>query len=416
LWIPRVILFPAYLVSEFVIRRPLGALLTLLEEYHLRARWNDFFTFGPEREIGLFPSARIDLGLHARVGLHLFWHNIVPDNDLSLRGVFGGVGVWSVNGGWISTFEQRRRLQASLHWSRRNDAPFFGFGPQSGDVAFRFGEDRLDSSLRYVHPLGRVSHFTAQLGQRRVWYDSGSSALGDDSLAEGIGAGAVAPPPALHDGFWVLYAGMILGLDSRPPPLTPRTGSERDFALQSGSGVAWTGHIEHDAGLKGTRALPEDELRLPEWLDYGTSLTGTLDLTGMRRELELELDARFTDPLLAGGVPFTEQASLGGAHPLRGFVERRLVDRSAVAATLRYRWPIWQSLEGELHYAIGNVFGEHLLGFDPALLRASFGVGINTVGPSHEPFEMLIAFGTRTLESGGGVESIRFVFGSSVGL
>jgi hypothetical protein len=31
LWFPRVVLFPLYLVSEFVIRRPIGALATVVE-------------------------------------------------------------------------------------------------------------------------------------------------------------------------------------------------------------------------------------------------------------------------------------------------------------------------------------------------------------------------------------------------
>lgn len=175
-------------------------------------------------------------------------------------------------------------------------------------------------------------------------------------------------------------------------------------------------HVEQDAGLYGTRALPGDVRRLPDWLDYGSSLTGTLDLTGTRRNLELEADVRFTDPLPSdNAVPFTEQASLGGARPLRGFVERRLLDRSAAAATLRYRWPVWQSFDGDLHYAVGNVFGEHLRGFDPGLLRASFGLGLNTVGGTNNPFEMLLAFGTRTFEAGGGIESVRVVFGTGGG-
>jgi hypothetical protein len=49
-------------------------------------------------------------------------------------------------------------------------------------------------------------------------------------------------------------------------------------------------------------------------------------------------------------------------------------------------------------------------------LRSSFGLGMSTLGPSPDAFELLIAFGTRTLEAGGGVESVRFVFGTSAGL
>ena len=62
LWVPRVILFPLYAVSEYVVRRPLGWLVSTAE----RERWPtliiDFFTFG-NRQGGVVPTLFIDLGM-----------------------------------------------------------------------------------------------------------------------------------------------------------------------------------------------------------------------------------------------------------------------------------------------------------------------------------------------------------------
>jgi outer membrane protein assembly factor BamA len=138
-------------------------------------------------------------------------------------------------------------------------------------------------------------------------------------------------------------------------------------------------------------------------------------VTGTQRRLELELYTAFTEPLSgAGDVPFAEQVSLGGARPLRGFGSRRLIDRSAAVATLRYRWPVWAALDGVLHYAVGNVFGPELRGLGLSHLRASFGAGITTVTDPDQSFEVLVAFGTETFEAGGAVESTRLTAGTSV--
>ncbi|HKU38809.1 MAG TPA: hypothetical protein VJR89_11700, partial [Polyangiales bacterium] len=47
LWVPRLLLSPLYLVSEYVIRVPLGFLLTAAERAQVPAFLYDLFTFGP---------------------------------------------------------------------------------------------------------------------------------------------------------------------------------------------------------------------------------------------------------------------------------------------------------------------------------------------------------------------------------
>src|SRR5580704_8530273 len=44
-WIARALLSPLYLTSEFLLRRPLGALIKAIEGSHLPAQLYDFFAF-----------------------------------------------------------------------------------------------------------------------------------------------------------------------------------------------------------------------------------------------------------------------------------------------------------------------------------------------------------------------------------
>jgi hypothetical protein len=46
-----------------------------------RAKWHDFFTFGPEERISLFSIVRIDLGFRPTAGLSFSWTNIKGDSD-----------------------------------------------------------------------------------------------------------------------------------------------------------------------------------------------------------------------------------------------------------------------------------------------------------------------------------------------
>src|SRR5688572_11680337 len=52
LWAPRIIFFPLYLVSEYLIRQPLGWLIVTAEREQLPTLILDFFTFGEERSAG----------------------------------------------------------------------------------------------------------------------------------------------------------------------------------------------------------------------------------------------------------------------------------------------------------------------------------------------------------------------------
>jgi hypothetical protein len=151
------------------------------------------------------------------------------------------------------------------------------------------------------------------------------------------------------------------------------------------------------------------------WLRYGAIAGGFLDLNDRARVLSLSVATLFSDPLTNSPVPFTELVQLGGSEPMPGFVPGRLFGQSALVTTLGYHWPIWVWLDGTIQAAVGNVYGQHLKGFDANLFRFSGALGFQTAGTSDNPVELLIGFGTETFERGAQLNSMRLVFGTSRG-
>jgi hypothetical protein len=74
---------------------------------------------------------------------------------------------------------------------------------------------------------------------------------------------------------------------------------------------------------------------------------------------------------------------------------------------------VWIWLDGQALYEIGNVFGEHLSGFDLGLLRSSFGMGVRATSSRDHVFQLLLAFLTEPFDDGHHIDEVRFVFGGS---
>jgi hypothetical protein len=171
--------------------------------------------------------------------------------------------------------------------------------------------------------------------------------------------------------------------------------------------------------LDGEQASDARNAGRSEWIRYGATAAAYVDLTGTRRVVSLSLTTQFADPLGRTPVPFTELVYLGGDHAMSGFYLGRLLGRSAAVATANYTWPIGPWISGDLEFAIGNVFGAHLAGFDTGLLRFSgaFGISIGGVqktgvmGSQDAPLEVLVGVGSETFDHGTQIDSVRFVVG-----
>lgn len=416
IWIPRVVLSPLYFVSEFVIRRPLGWAISTAEEEEVPQKLVELFTFGPDNNIGIVPTGLIDFGFRPSVGVYFFYNDfLAKENKLRARVATGGTDWFLVNIADRVEVAPHHELGVRAEYSYRPDWVFHGLGPESGEREARFKATRVEGGFRYDADLWRSSTFSSFVSVRDVSFDPTVGAFEDPTVAAEIARNRYASPPGMRDGYTVLVHGLSAALDTRPLRNLEDAPDASDFVSPPGTGVRLQLRGEHAAGLRDSTELSRSGERY-HWVKYGGTLGGFVDVSGEQRTVGLSLVADFADPVTEGTpIPFTEQASLGGPRPLRGFLEGRLVDRSAAAAVLEYQWPVWVWLDGALHYGIGNVFGEHLSGFELGLLRQSYGLGLRATSRRDHSFELMIAFGSQTLDDGGDIENVRFVLGATSG-
>jgi hypothetical protein len=392
LWVPRVLLFPAYLVSEYLVRRPLGFAITAAERSALPGAVYDFLDLGSSHPVGVVPFMLIDFGFEPSVGLYAYWDNAgFEGHELRLRG-----STWGPS--WLSgTATERFRLgdlELALTGTltRRPDYAFYGIGPDtregdlvrySGDTAYARFESRLAFYGRSV--------LETSIGYRGASYGHSDYDEGDEpSLDEAVARGQLAEPDGFGDGFRAPFAQARLLFDTRGRS-RGRNGARADLL------------VEHSVDLKNTPASG--------WRRYGGTLWGFLDLMDGGRILSLSVTGILVDPVGERGVPFTQLASLGGGRTMPGLRTGRLYDRSALVTNLRYSWPIWLALNGSLQAGLGNVFGAHFEGFRPERTRLSLAIGLETGKSRDSVFQALVGFGTETLESGADLDTIRAVVG-----
>lgn len=403
LWVPRLLLSPAYFVSEFMIRRPLGAAITAAEKAELPAALYDFFAFGPNHSAGIVPITLIDFGFEPSVGLYAFWDDAgFQGHDLRLRG-----STWGSD--WLSgTVTERFRfdgdfeLTLTANATRRPDYAFYGIGPDTRESSLvRYSADSVDAHVQTRLALPDSSLLETFTGYRAYSFgpsdydieDRGSDDY-EPSLDEAVQAGELPAPPGFREGYRAPFARVRLVLDPRP-----REGSASGVRLELGAEQGVDVKSETSGG----------------WLRYGGTLGGFLDLAERGRVVSLSLSAQVAEPVGHRPVPFTELVSLGGPGMMPGFRAGRLYGRSALVATLRYSWPIWIWLNGSLQAATGNVFGEHFAGASLERSRLSTAIGIESSGSRDSIFQALVGFGTETFESGAELDSIRVVLGARSG-
>jgi len=400
LWIPRVILSPLYFVSEYLLRRPLGAVLTLAEKADLPSVLYNFFAFGPDHKAGVAPYALIDFGFKPSVGLYAFW------TDAGFKGhdVVVHAATWGED--WLAGgVTERYRFGENKETSnisinavgiRRPDHVFYGLGPRTlqSDES-RYSSDSLDLSAALDLDLWRASRLVATTGVRSVSLNDGATDLADPTTLTQVAREVFPLPPGFTRGYTIQYNQLSVAYDNRLPRPKPGTGVRVELSGMQGNDV---------------RRNPGSG-----FVRYGGTAGGFYDLNDHGRVVSLSVAALFADPLGKQPIPFTELVSLGGYDYMRGYLPGRLVDRSAAVATLKYRWPIWSFIDGSIQLATGNVFGVHLEDFDPKLLRLSGSIGIESVGDPDNSVQLLVGGGTETFEHGMQIDSLRILVGTDRG-
>lgn len=392
LWVPRVLLSPLYFVSEFVLRRPLELAVTSVEEREIAGKVLRFFTFGPDNRFFLSPSATFDLGFRPNIGFYFGVQDaFTSNNELRVNYSFGGVGlhIASITDRY-SWDDGRWELALRTSFAQRPDGRYFGTGTgvrESLDSQYSFFAS--DTQLYVQRRLGDV-------GQLRVHTD-----LRFRSFSEDVSDGPTVPervlqemeslPPGYTEGYTIHLTGAALVVDSRPERPNDSTG------IQAAAEISFAYSLRD----------PSESM----WLNYGLSVAGYWDISGVNHIVSLAVGMRLADGI-RGQVPFTEQPVISGGGPMNGFIGAFLTGPSAVSATLSYSWPMWIYLDGIVHVAVGNVFDERFSGFSLSKFRLSTGIGIAAVSKRDHFFEFLVGFGTDTFEAGATVDSVRLIIGA----
>jgi hypothetical protein len=395
LLVPRVVLFPVYLVAEYAVAVPVGAVATTAEQNQWPKAIHDALTFGPNQEGGIFPTFLIDFGLRPSVGFHLFWGFLPVHNRISLDSAFGGAQWWTVAIADRQEFSRYETLVAELRWDRRPDNPYYGIGPEaSPDLRSRVGTDVLQGSLTWKRVMG-VLTVRGGGSVRRVDYKD-FTCCGDPALKQRVDQGQLPPPPGYQEPYTAAGGEVAAVLDTRRQDIPDQSG------WRAALGVAPAVDLQRGGRLS--------------WIRYAAALEGNWDVTGNARVISLGVITAFADPLGSEPVPFTELVTLGGTEPFAGYLPGRLHDRSAVVAQLGWHWPVFSYLDGLLAVSVGNVFGPHLQDFSFDLLRmsAELGLGSRRGGGGSSGFEFVIGFGTEPFRNFS-VSSFRLAFGVSYG-
>lgn len=393
LWVPRVVFYPLYVVSEYALRRPLGYAIRAAEKAGIKqflASSSDYL---------VFPTVVADFGFRTSIGIYGGINDLfVPGHQVRLRVAFGGVDFWKVKAKDRYIFDGgRQRIGVFASYRQRADDTFGGIGPDiryDNDAVGRFTTRVTEGGMRYDYGLDSPTSFELDATLRDVRFD-GKSCCGP-ALVEQIERGEVAAPPGFAEGYMGFHGQVIAALDSR-----------RELASRG----PWA-RAEVRLGADMSFERPES-LR---WASYGGEIGGGIELPSPHRRIQLSLATLFADPLAEEPIPLTGLVHLGGDRYLRGFGGDAFSGRSAVVATLKYSWPIWMLLDGNVHVAAGNTYGPHLGGFAPEKLRLSFGPGISTNFIDEDRIiDLMVAFGTDTFEQGSGIASVRVAFGMSEG-
>lgn len=396
LWVPRLVLSPVYFVTEYVLRLPLSIAVPAAESADWPRKIYDFFTFGPDHKAGFAPVGLVEFNFNPSVGVYAFWNDAgFKGDDLRLH-----VEAWPDDWAYGALAQRimlpgERTVQLRVSGLTRPDKVFYGLGPSSLQASqSRYAIEQVDASAAYEWRFWRSSRVETAIGARDTTTKDGHF-NGNPTLTQEAATGAFSVPYGFGHEYTAEYNQVLASLDSRAVASAPGPGARLELAAEQGN-----------------------ELRSPAsgWIRYRGIAGGYVDLNGHGRVLGLTATALFVDPLGSEPVPFTELVYLGGDHPMMGYYDGRLRDRSAAAATASYSWPIGAWLDGDIELEVGNVFGTHLEGFDARLLRYSGAIGFTFAASKNNPFqdapvEVIVGVGSETFEHGGQIDSVRVMLG-----
>ncbi len=383
-WVPRVVFFPAFLVTEFVLRRPIYALSGWVDRAHVVPILDR--ALNPTPQIHWFPALSLDLSRYFAAGAQARF------TDLGARGhVLDVLNLIGEPDWWDLRIRDTWTTGAAYFGTRvegysRGDRAFFGFGPDSLDSAeTHFRETQVDA---HVMAGVRTPHLRVEATEGFRMTRTGATG-GDSSIETRFDTSKIPGYGEIR----LLTSSLEVRLDSRRglddvPRLSLLTGAS----------------YGHDVGV------PERS-----FVRVAADLRASVQVSRPFRVLTARGYATDAVPLGDEPVPFTELPLLG-ADNLLGFTWGRFRGDSAVLFELGYRYPIAYYFDANFVLGVGNTFGREFEGFDVEKLAGSFSLGVRTRETGLPPITVLVGFGTTRFDEAFGVTSTRLVVQTEEGL
>jgi len=400
LWAPRLLLFPAFVATEYLVRWPLGTAVTALERYRI-IEWARYLTTWDQGNAGVLPVFRLESGTSPSVGLTGYWDDLVPKQlDLRVTGDLNFARNSTVDTSLrFRFFHGKLALRARFSIERRNDFVFFGQGPRTRSRhETRFFRKKVMGILRAdAGPfLGAGGWVSGEVSSN----DFGCGSDPKTDLCQNPRLLAVVNPNTgrfFTEGYQLFRIKGAAYWDTRKQRPAPGSGMRFELHGRLGQGLASVSEIS--------------------FVRYGGEVSAFWDVVpGAQRVFGVRLLVEDTASLGDVPIPFAELVTLGGVETMRGFLHARFHGRSAVVATINYRYPIWSLIDGSLFFEVGNAFSKHLKNFKPNLMRGNFGVGIRTTKSRVVTFDLMLAFGTTSFERHNfRIDSTRVTFGTNWG-
>ncbi len=228
LWFVRIPLYPLYLVTEFLLRRPLSLIVTNVEENEIADKVIPFFTFGPSNNIAIAPTFSFDFGFRPNVGLYFRYNDFLAKNNHLRAGFSFGGRAWQTGSlAYRYAPNEQWQIQLSGSATRRPDGRFFGIGSQANeDLESEYGYLGASGALTTQGNFWRQSNLRIGVGYRRTEFHSDvGSDVDDISIEDRFEAGQFdALPPGYSDGISVLYQSAKLTIDTRRARPAPGSG------------------------------------------------------------------------------------------------------------------------------------------------------------------------------------------------
>jgi hypothetical protein len=388
LWIPRVVLAPLYVLTEYGLRRPVGWALREADRARLPQQLALAGANTSRVRLQVYPTLVVDAGLSTFVGLHADVRGLgAAPNSLRVHGATGGAGAWAGSIADRYAIAERSFVALGVTFLERSDWRYYGTGPRTAERdAQVFNHARTDARL--AAELGAWQHGGLALATGVRWDTFGAPTLSVSSQQQLAG----------YDDHGAVY-GVARGfLDSRP------------LADANASGVRVAASVETAADVDA------DARSDRRWLGYELEGAAFLEVMHPARVLSAHAYVDFADARGRAPVPFMDLVTLGGFGSMRGFYAGRFRGESAALFAVHYRYPIAAVLDAELYLETGNAFGPHLAGFAPAALYGSAALGVRTrdLGAGGA-IELLVGFGTSRFDEPFAVTSGRFVLGLNRG-